>query len=133
MHLCLILSKSPVTQVVIYIGQKRDFFCHFFPCSLWFIGPYCTPVAEVVFLLLLLYRGYIVTFTKVLTMYHSWIYLLHQPFLPHSWSSFIRSPFSIYIGVFTVFTPYSPSHTLSSPPPPPTPTTSPERTYSPIL
>jgi hypothetical protein len=40
-------------------------------------------------------------------------------FIPHShsWNSFNRYHFSIYIHVYTVFVPYSPSHTLSPPPP----------------
>jgi hypothetical protein len=47
---------------------------------------------------------------------HSWIHLLHHsPLspLPHSCNSFIRSHFSIFIPVYTVFAPYSPSYTLS--------------------
>jgi hypothetical protein len=39
-----------------------------------------------------------------------------SPF-PHSWNSFNRYHFSIYIHVYTVFAPYSPFHTLSLPPP----------------
>jgi archaellum biogenesis protein FlaJ (TadC family) len=35
-------------------------------------------------ILLLLYWGYIVTFTKVLTIYHSWIHSLHHSPLPLS-------------------------------------------------
>jgi hypothetical protein len=35
--------------------------------------------------------------------------------LPHSWDSFNRYHFSIYIHVYTVFASYSLSHTLSSP------------------
>jgi hypothetical protein len=33
--------------------------------------------------------------------------------LPHSWNNFSRSYFSIYIHVYKVFVPYSPSHTFS--------------------
>jgi hypothetical protein len=33
----------------------------------------------------LLYWGYIVTFTKVLTIYHNWIYLHHQSPLSTAW------------------------------------------------
>jgi hypothetical protein len=36
----------------------------------------------------------------------------------HSWNSFHRYHFSIYIHVYTVFVQYSSSHTLSLPPPP---------------
>jgi hypothetical protein len=58
-----------------------------------------------------------VAFTKVLTEYHNWIQSLHHsplsPYAPNSWNSF-----SIYIHVYTIFAPYSPSHTLSPPPPP---------------
>jgi hypothetical protein len=32
---------------------------------------------------------------------------------PHSWNSFTRSHFSIYLHVYTVFAPYSPSYTLT--------------------
>jgi hypothetical protein len=61
--------------------------------------------------------GYIMAFTKVLIMYqiyHTWIHCLHySPLfpLPHSWNSFNRSHFSIYIYVYPVFVPYSPSYT----------------------
>jgi hypothetical protein len=37
--------------------------------------------------------------------------------LPHSWNSFNRSHFCIYIHMDTVFAPYSLSHTLFPPPP----------------
>jgi hypothetical protein len=79
--------------------------------------------------------GYIMTFTKVITIYriyHSWIYpLYHSPLFsfPHSWNSFNRSHFPIYTHVYTVFVPYSPfflSHIF----PPLTGTNSPERTCS---
>jgi hypothetical protein len=56
-----------------------------------------------------------VIFTKVLTLYHSWIHPFHHsPLspLPHSSSSFNRSNFSIYIHVY-IFLPYSLSYTLS--------------------
>jgi hypothetical protein len=61
-------------------------------------------------------EGYIVTFTKVLAIYHSWINPLH-----HSPLSSFPMPgivsvgliFSIYIYVYTVFALYSPSNTLS--------------------
>jgi hypothetical protein len=43
------------------------------------------------------------------------IILLFPP-SPHSWNSFNRSHSSIYIHVYTVFAPYSPSFTLSPPP-----------------
>jgi hypothetical protein len=52
------------------------------------------------------------------------IYLNSPPppfsFIPllHSWNSFNRSHFSIYIHVHTVFAPYSPSYTLSPHPSP---------------
>jgi hypothetical protein len=67
--------------------------------------------------------GYIVAFTKVLTIYqiyHTWIYPLHHfpssP-SPHSRNSFNRYHFSTYIHGYTGFAPYSPSYTLSPPPP----------------
>jgi hypothetical protein len=66
-------------------------------------------------IILLLYWGYIVTFTKVLTIYHSWIRTLHYSPLspaPHSWYSFNRSRFSVFIHE-NIFLPYSPSYTLS--------------------
>jgi hypothetical protein len=52
---------------------------------------------------------------------NTWVHPLHYSPLspsPHSWSSFNRSHFSIYIQEYTVFAPYAPSHTLSSHPPP---------------
>jgi hypothetical protein len=66
--------------------------------------------------------GYIVAFTKVLTLYqiyHTSIHPLHHsPSFPspHSWNSCNRHHFSNYIHVHTVFVPYSPSNTLSLPP-----------------
>jgi hypothetical protein len=74
----------------------------------------------------LLCWGYIVAFTKVLTIYqihHTWIHPLHHfPLFPspHSWNSFNRSHFSIYIHVYSVFALYSHPHlpmALSPPPP----------------
>jgi hypothetical protein len=58
--------------------------------------------------LLLFYWRYIMTFTKVLKIYHSWIpsFCIH----PHSWNNFIRSHFSIYIHVYIIFQQYSPSY-----------------------
>jgi hypothetical protein len=81
---------------------------------------------------------YIVAFTEVLTIYqiyHTWIHPFHHFPLhpPHSWNSFNRYHFSIYIHVYTVFAIYSPSHTLSLPPPPPTGTSPPGRTCSTLL
>jgi hypothetical protein len=55
------------------------------------------------------------------------------PSSPHSWNSFSRSHFSIYIQVYTVFALYSPSHTLSLSLPPLTGTKPPGRTCSTIL
>jgi hypothetical protein len=47
---------------------------------------------------------------------------LHRSLLcsfPHSWNCFNRSQFYIYIHVYTVFAPYSPSYTFPCPRPPP--------------
>jgi hypothetical protein len=56
------------------------------------------------FVILLLYWGYIVTFTKFLTVYHSWIcplhHLLYPPFF-HSWNSFNIS-LSIFLNKYIV-------------------------------
>jgi hypothetical protein len=67
-------------------------------------------------IILLLYWGYTVTFTKVLIIYHSLIHPLHHsplssptPFL----DSFIRSHFSIFIHEYIIFIPYESSYTLS--------------------
>jgi hypothetical protein len=60
-----------------------------------------------------------VAFTKVLTIYqvyHTWIHPLHHSLLslsPHSWNSFRRFHFSIYMDVYTIFPPYSHSHAFS--------------------
>jgi hypothetical protein len=58
---------------------------------------------------ILLCWGYIVAFTKILTVYqiyHGWIHLLHRsplsPVRSHSWHNFNWSHFSIFIHVFTV-------------------------------
>jgi hypothetical protein len=53
------------------------------------------------------------------------------PFSPHSWNTFSRYHFSIYIHVYIVFPLYSPSQTL--PPPPPMVPNSPGRTCSAVL
>jgi hypothetical protein len=59
-----------------------------------------------IFIILLLYWECIVTFTKVLTIYHSWIHFLHLTPLPRPHSYFIF-PFA-----YVVFPLYSPSYTL---------------------
>jgi hypothetical protein len=51
----------------------------------------------------------------------------------HSWNSFSRSHFSIYIHVYTVCAPYSPYYTFSSHPAPHTGTNFPDRTCSDLL
>jgi hypothetical protein len=67
--------------------------------------------------------GYIVGFSKVFIVcqiYHTEIHPFHHSLLPppqHSWNSFNRYHFFIYIHVCTVFALYSPSHSLSPPPP----------------
>jgi hypothetical protein len=81
----------------------------------------------------LLYWWHIVTFTKVLTIYHSWIHPPHHSPLfssPHSWNSFSRSHFSIFIHEYVIFPPHSPSYTLSLFPyiPPPAGTNLPDGT-----
>jgi hypothetical protein len=56
---------------------------------------------------LLLYWGYTVTFTEVLSIHYSWIHPLHHSplsLLPHSWNSFNRSHFSIYTWVHNIST-----------------------------
>jgi hypothetical protein len=62
--------------------------------------------------------GHIVTFTKVLRIFHSWIHpssiLPYLPF-PHSWNSFNWSHFSIFIHEYKIFLLHSPAYTLSSP------------------
>jgi hypothetical protein len=66
--------------------------------------------------LLLLYWGYIVTFTKVITTDHSWIHhsiVLLSPSSPHSWNNFSRSHFFIYMIFLHWSTWYSLSYTLS--------------------
>jgi hypothetical protein len=82
--------------------------------------------------LLLLYWGYIVTFTKVLITYHSWIHPLHHsplsPPPPHSWNSFNRSHFSIYRHEYIILSPYSPSCTILPHLPPPISNNPPDRT-----
>jgi hypothetical protein len=55
----------------------------------------------------MLYWGFIVTFTKLLTIYHSWTHSLHYSFyspFPYSWNSFNRSHFSIFIHSGNIFT-----------------------------
>jgi hypothetical protein len=71
-----------------------------------------------------------------LQYYHSWIHPLHQSPLspsPHSWNSFNSSHFSIYINVYTIFAPYSPSYTLSPNPPLSTGTNFPDKNRSALL
>jgi hypothetical protein len=78
-----------------------------------------------------------VAFVKVLIMYQinlleftPLLMLLYPPSL-QSWDSFNRSHFSISIHVYTVFAPYSPSHTFS--PHPPFPSHCPGRMCSALL
>jgi hypothetical protein len=67
--------------------------------------------------------GYIVAFTKVLTMYqlyHTWIHPFHCSALspsPNFWNIFTRYHFCIYIHMYRFFALYSPSYPLSLPPP----------------
>jgi hypothetical protein len=78
-----------------------------------------------------LYWGYNGTFTEVRTIYHSWINPLHHsPLSPfsHSWNSFNRSYFSIYIHVYIIFPPYLSSYILFLYPSPPTSTNLPDKT-----
>jgi hypothetical protein len=69
-------------------------------------------------LFLLLCWGYIVTFSKFLTickLYHSLIHPLYQSPLPpsfHTWNNFNRYHFSIFIHVHTVFALYSSYYTF---------------------
>jgi hypothetical protein len=66
--------------------------------------------------LCLLYWASIVPLTKFLTILHSLINSLHlSPLssLSHSWNSFNRYYFSIYIHVYRIFPPYSPTDPLS--------------------
>jgi hypothetical protein len=89
------------------------------------------------YLFIFIVLGYIVGFTKVLTIYqvyHSWIHPLHLSPLspPHPWNSFNRSHFSIYIHVCTVFGLYSSLYTLCPHPPPPTVPT-PDTIFSALL
>jgi hypothetical protein len=86
------------------------------------VGQASGGLTKQLFFFLLLCRGYIVTFTKVLVIYHSWIHpsiILLHPCSPHSWNSLNRYHFSFYIHVHTVFALYSPSSTLSLYPAPP--------------
>jgi hypothetical protein len=67
----------------------------------------CRYVFYTLFLLLLSW-GYIVTFTKFLTMYHSWTHPLGHSLLtpnppPYSWNSFSRSHYSIFIPGYRIF------------------------------
>jgi hypothetical protein len=76
---------------------------------------------SIIFFIIILYWGYIVTFTKALTVYHSLIYPLHHsplshrlpPTSLHSRISFNRSHFSIFIHEYIIFLPYSASYTRS--------------------
>jgi hypothetical protein len=86
--------------------------------------------------LLLLFWGYIVTFTQVLTVYHSEFTLPSFSFVPpstHSWDSFNRSHFSIFTYVYIILPSDLSSYTLSPHPPPTTGTKLPDRTCSALL
>jgi hypothetical protein len=96
---------------------------NFIPCTLLYL------------FLLLLYWG---TFFKVLVMHHSWIHPLHHPPLSsslHSWNSFNRCHFSIFIHVYIIFPPYSPPTPFPFLFPPPTgvPTPRQDLLYLPVL
>jgi hypothetical protein len=71
-------------------------------------------------IILLLYWGYNVTFTNVLTIQHSQIHPLHHsplPLTPHYCNSFNRSHFCIFI-LENIFSLYSLFYTLFLYPPP---------------
>jgi hypothetical protein len=115
-----IWNEGSCLSLKYYIKSSSFFFqkilVYFFTYFILFIYFYCCA-----------WWGYIVAFVKGLTIYHTWIHLLHcSPLSPclHSWNSFSRSHFSIYTHVHTVFAPYShnrPFPTSSSIPLVPTP------------
>jgi hypothetical protein len=87
---------------------KKKFF--YYCCAGW---GYIVAFTKV---LTLYQANNIVAFTKILTMYeiyHTWIHpfncsLSSRP--PNSWNSFNRYHFCIYIHVYTLFASYSPSY-----------------------
>jgi hypothetical protein len=75
-----------------------------------------TWIFFLLFIILLLYWGYIVTFTNILTIYPSLIHppiVLLYPSSHYSLNSFNMSHFSIFIHVYIIFLQYSASFTLS--------------------
>jgi hypothetical protein len=85
------------------------------------------------FIIILLYWGYTVTFTKALAIYHNWIHPLHHSFLyspsSHSWNSLSVSHFFTYIHEY-IFPAHSSSYTLSFYPPPLTCSPSPRTCFT---
>jgi hypothetical protein len=82
-------------------------------CSILFHTKLMSSKSYLFFIIILfLYWGYIVTFTKVLTVYHSGIHPLNPSF-PHSWNSFNMSQFSIFIYEYIIFRPHLLSYTFS--------------------
>jgi hypothetical protein len=106
-------NKTSQENVGNSTGAFQDIFWKIIPFFLHdFWGIFCLFFLFFLIIIFLLYWGYIVTFAKVLTVYHSWIYLLHHSPLspsPYSWNCFNRSHFSIFIYEYIKCSPHSPS------------------------
>jgi hypothetical protein len=73
-------------------------------------------------IVLLLYWGYIVSFTKLISIYHRWIHPSSSFIFPshNSLNSFNRSHFSIFVHVYIIFPLHSVTYTFPYIPSPPT-------------
>jgi hypothetical protein len=78
---------------------------------------------------LLLYWARLWHLFKWFTIYYSWIYPLHHFYSPAPIPGIVSTGliFFIYLHVYMIFAPYTPSHTLSSHLPPPTGTIPPRQ------
>jgi hypothetical protein len=85
-----------------------DLFCYIFLFIFWHR---LSSMIFSFFIILLFYWEHLwLTFTKVLTIYHSWIQSLHHSPLfscPHSWNSFSMSHLCIFIHEYIIFPLYS--------------------------
>jgi hypothetical protein len=83
----------------------------------WSVFKFFQAYNFICIIILLLCWEYIVTFTKVLTMYLTLIHLITLLYPSSSYNSFNRFHFSIFIHEYIIFLPYSAFYPLSSYPP----------------
>jgi hypothetical protein len=95
-ELCSFLGRLPLMLLLLF---RQVFGGAVWSSHSFFFNGYALFCLFFIYFLLLLNWVYIVTFTKVFTIFNSWIHSLHSPLSPspHSWNSFNRSHFSVFI------------------------------------